>query len=54
MLYRIVAPHYVAGLIIEANEVVEAAPILDWAVGKSWTYCYTYFKRKKFEVENLN
>lgn len=33
MLVRVTTPHYVAGLVIEEDKVIEAAPILRWAIG---------------------
>ncbi|CAB4192773.1 hypothetical protein UFOVP1244_85 [uncultured Caudovirales phage] len=33
MLWQITAPHFVASLITEDDIVVQAAPILKWAVG---------------------
>jgi hypothetical protein len=34
VLYRVVAPSFVAGLLVEGEQVVQAAPILRWAIGK--------------------
>ena len=30
------APHFTAGMVIQAGEVVRAAPILKWTVGRRW------------------
>lgn len=35
-LWRIEAPHFVAGLVVEAGVVTEAAPILGWTKGRRW------------------
>ena len=46
--YRIVAPHFVAGLAVEkdTNKVVKAAPILNWTINKSWFYVESYANKK--------
>lgn len=54
MLYRITAPHFVAGLNTEVGVVVEAAPILKWALGKDIDYLKEYFKRKNWQIEILS
>lgn len=51
MLVRITAPHYCAGLEVEAGRVVRAAPILKWAVGKEWGSVQAYFRGKRYRVE---
>lgn len=33
-LIRVVAPHFVAGIIMGADRCVRAAPILRWTIGK--------------------
>jgi hypothetical protein len=42
-LYQITAPHFVAGLVTEANKVTESAPILGymagWYIGRVRSYC---------------
>jgi hypothetical protein len=54
MLFRIVAPHFVAGLEVDGKfEVVRAAPILAWTVGKQWDDLCSYFDRKKWRCESL-
>ncbi len=49
-LYRIDAPHYCAGLEVEGNLVVLAAPILDWAIDMSWPVVHGYFERNGYVV----
>jgi len=34
---RIVAKHFVCGIVLERERCVEAAPIMRWAVGKPWS-----------------
>jgi hypothetical protein len=46
MLVRVVAPHFVAGLVLENDIVVRAAPILKWAKGKDRDWLRTYFQQK--------
>jgi hypothetical protein len=53
MLYRISAPHYVAGLIVQNGIVKEAAPILGWCCFKEWSFCEKYFKKKNYTIEQL-
>lgn len=52
-LWRIVAPHYVAGLIVSGGVVVEAAPILGWSVGKEWRGVRRYLRGKGYRGELL-
>jgi hypothetical protein len=44
--WRIVAPHFVAGLCVQDGLVVEAAPILGWSVGRRWSEVRAYMVRK--------
>ena len=37
MLVRVVAPYFVAGFVIEAGYVVEAAPIIRYMQWRKWT-----------------
>jgi len=50
ILVRIVAPHFVAGLVIRDDKCVEAAPILAWAVGKRRRQLSDYFKRRGWKA----
>ena len=52
-LVRVVAPHYVAGYVVENGRVVKAAPILAWAVGKSYSDVGRYLENKGYERQNL-
>lgn len=50
-LVRVVAPHFVAGLIIGEDDIcTDAAPILSWAVGKPRAVLSDYFHRKKWRA----
>ena len=33
LLYRVVAPHFVAGVVFQAGRVTRTAPILAWCMG---------------------
>jgi hypothetical protein len=46
-LYRVVLPYFVAGVIVRMGVVVEAAPILRWAVGKSLADLETWVRKKR-------
>jgi hypothetical protein len=43
MLVRVVAPHFVAGIVIEKGICVAAAPILRRCQGASVHWCYGHF-----------
>jgi hypothetical protein len=47
---RVVAPHFVAGLIVVDNRVFEAAPILSWMIGKDQQWIRSYFKKKGWKA----
>lgn len=46
MLIRVVAPHFVAGLVIVDGVVSEAAPILAWSRGLQEDALRAYLRRK--------
>ena len=50
MLVRVVAPHFVAGIIVEENKVIDAAPILRWSIGMTRHQLKTYFVRKGWKA----
>lgn len=52
-LVRVVAPHFVAGLIMAGNRCTEAAPILKWAIGKDRAELRAYFARKSWRASIL-
>ena len=45
---RVEAPHFVAGLKIENERCVEAAPILRWAIGKPAGELRIYFQFRRW------
>jgi hypothetical protein len=50
-LYRVVAPHFVAGIVADGGRVVDAAPILAWSVGETREHLRDYFASKRWRVE---
>ena len=52
--WTITAPHFVAGLAVDKGRVVTAAPILGWAVGRSWTVVKQYCKRKGWHGDTIS
>jgi hypothetical protein len=51
---RIEAPHFVAAVCFDENGVcIKAAPILKWTVGKTFSYCFDYWKRKGFSLTEI-
>lgn len=54
MLVRVVAPHFVAGLVLDhVGTVVRAAPILGWAMRKPWCELRSYFLRRGWSYERV-
>lgn len=52
-MYRVEAPHYVAGFEEHEGVITESAPILRWSIGKPLSQTLAYFKRKGFNVTKL-
>jgi hypothetical protein len=52
-LYRIVAPHFVAGVIVEGGRIVVAAPILRWSVRMPLERFAAYCKGKRWGIEEV-
>lgn len=46
-LYRVVTHYFVAGLIVYEGAVIEAAPIMRWAKGKTLTQVVNWVVHKK-------
>lgn len=53
-LWRVVAPHFVAGMIEQQGVISHAAPILRWAVGRSRDELRPYFSRRGWTVEHVS
>ena len=51
-LWQITAPHFCAGLVVDlqSNVIVEVAPILGWALHRSWQATRSYFERRGWRV----
>lgn len=49
-LYQVTAPHFCAGIVVDDHVCLEAALILDWAVGKKRSYLRRYFHKKQWQV----
>lgn len=45
-LVRVVAPHFVAGFESDGHNIVRAAPILKYLIGKTEAYARHYIKQK--------
>lgn len=52
-LVRIVAPHFVAGLVMKGDTCVHAAPILLWAIGWRTEKLRAFFAHKKWLATRL-
>ncbi len=53
MLVRVVAPHFVAGLVVEDGKVTEAAPILRYTLGWPQQKASRYFRSKGWKAHIL-
>lgn len=53
-LWRIVANHFVAGLVVADDLVVEAAPILGWTRGRRWHSVRAFCVRRGWHGEPLS
>lgn len=53
VLVRVVASHFVAGLIVHRRAVVHSAPILRYLIGRDFAYAADYFKRKNWTWTRL-
>ena len=54
MLYRIVTPYFVAGVIVRNGKIVEAAPILNWSRGRSIKSLENWCSKKRFSITLLD
>ena len=52
-LVRVVAPHFVAGIVARDGVVIDAAPILSWSIGKTQNYLTKYFNKKGWTYESV-
>jgi len=49
-LVSVDAPHFCAGIVIEDDKCVRAAPILAWCIGKDASFLRRYFKQKGWKA----
>ncbi len=56
MLYRVEAPHFAAGLVVDttSQNIVRTAPILSWARGKDFASTSLYFAKKSWTCEHVD
>jgi hypothetical protein len=47
----VTAPHFRAGIFIEAGRCIAAAPALEWTLGKPIGELNAYFKRRRWRAE---
>jgi hypothetical protein len=45
-LWQIDAPHFCCGVVVKDGRISEAAPILQWAIGKDWQWFKKYCQSK--------
>ena len=50
-MVQIDAPHYCAGMVSINGLVIDAAPILKWALGKRLEETLDYFRKKKYGIK---
>lgn len=53
MLVRVISPYFVAGIVLQDDIVVRAAPILGWAIGKQRASVSAIFARKGWKASIL-
>jgi len=49
-LFQITAPYFCAGIVVINGNVIAAAPILNWAIGKSTNDLFCYFQQKRWKI----
>lgn len=54
ILVRVVAPHFVCGLVMANERCEQAAPILAWAFGRNANYLRKYFADKRWQASILS
>lgn len=50
MLVQVTAPHFCAGLVLEDDRVIDAAPILRWAIGKGRDELRAQLQQKRWKA----
>ena len=49
-LYQVTSPYFCAGLVTKGGQIVMAAPILRWAIGRTIGYMQNYCQRKGWQI----
>ena len=52
-LYQITAPHFVAAIVVRGGQIVDAAPILRWAIGKRCADTLDFFRKKHYQIRDV-
>jgi len=52
-LVRIIAPHFVCGILVSKDIVVDAAPIMAWSINKNAPWVRQWCARKRYEWEPI-
>ena len=52
--YQITAPHFCAGMLVKDGVIVRAAPIIKWAVNRTWPQLTHYLRRKRWKWRALD
>jgi len=52
-LYQATLPHFCCGFLVENQKIVDAAPIMRWAVGKSLAEFVRWARGKGGKVERV-
>jgi hypothetical protein len=53
LLFRVVAPHFVAGIVVVGGRIVEAAPIIRYMVGWNGAHLVRYCRSKGWAWESV-
>lgn len=49
-LRQVFAPHFTAGIVVRDERVIDAAPVMRWAIGKELETVLSYARRKGWRV----
>jgi hypothetical protein len=52
-LYRVVVPHFVAGVVADGETIIATAPILKWTRGKPLPVLRAWVRSKRGTVERV-
>lgn len=54
MLYRVMLPYAVYGIVVESGFITKAAPIAEWSIGWSLGAFSIWIKRKSGTIERID